>query len=34
VEEYYRVGQATDENMAHVLACWIINVTDTDSELI
>ena len=29
VEKYGRVGQATDDNMAHAHACWITKATHT-----
>jgi len=32
VEEYCRVGQATDDNMAHATACCTIKATNTHSE--
>jgi len=30
--KYSRAGQATDENVVHVLACWIPKATNTHSE--
>jgi len=34
VEKYCRVEQATDDNMAHAHACWIIKAVDTHSEYV
>ena len=35
VEKYYRAGQATDDNMAHVrIACWIPTATNIYSHYI
>jgi hypothetical protein len=34
MEKYCRGGQATDENMAHVIVCWISKSTNTYSEYV
>jgi len=34
VEKYCRAGQATDDNMAHLIACWIPKATNTHSEYV
>ena len=32
MEQYGRIRQATNDNMAHALAYWITNATDTHSR--
>jgi len=34
VKKYFTAGQATDDDMAHAMACWIPKATNTNKDCV